>query len=742
MAHCWPPLGSSLGACCLGTLGLLWSSTAATYQEVVWQSYQAALRQLPAQVARWRAGFAPRDFQEFHPPIEPVAVAGLAAALYEQTREPSHALTAFRWLALYDTLRRLYPEELRHHIPQYAHSVPPVTSFFALPIFCRAYLRIRGALSAVQQAYMQQLIAESADHALHFAEVGAMNRAVLRALGLELAAQACPDRPQAHFWHTTARTLVAESQQSWLLEDAQLYWGIWLHALLLYGECTDSVTWHLPQVPLYVEAALQLLAPFGTVAPFGDTRTPGENAAEFIAAFEWAATRLRRPQYRWAALQIFRRWVMPQAPLPPYRALILWDAARWADTTLLPLPPEPALSWSEDALSKKLVFRTGWDTAATFVLLNYRDVPPFGWRAQTFLQQSLPIEEEKGSHGHSDELSIAWFLHQGALLLTPPGYRDAVPSGPYGAYRAEYFHNRLVVRAAKPSAGQSLWEFLRHAGTHRPVQTTRVDVWDFRSLSYARLWLAEEAAGYVWERLCVFLRPSAQLLVLDIVHFLRDGAFTLAQFWHGGTVLRSGRGWCLLATDSIPGLRGNTAWGLAVLGLGQPGIRDTVISLPRHGVPAAAYVRWLSGWFRAGERVVCATRLLPVPRTVQTPPLSGDSLVVLPTGIGVRLTQGDTSWLFTALWDVRAGSVGDGRRPQYESNLRTLTLGTFATDADFAFLQQTATGIQCGFTYGTFLTANGRQLFQAPPNLFPLQLDGSPPRTARLQWRAWEGTFP
>jgi hypothetical protein len=400
------------------------------------------------------------------------------------------------------------------------------------------------------------------------------------------------------------------------------------------------------------------------------------------------------------------------------------------------------LLWcSEDAIVKKLVFRTGWDTAATYLALTYRDTPRYGWRAQHFLHQSLPIEEEKGSHGHSDELALLWFLYRGSLLLTPPGYREGVPSGPFGAYRAEYFHNRLLVRPARPAAGQSLWEFLRHAGTHRPVQTLKLDAWEFSALTYARLRLTDEAQGYEWERLLVVLHEPISVLVLDIVHFLRDGPFTVAQFWHAGRVLWSEPHRCVLATDSAGGVRGDTAWALGILGLPQLGQRDTLFSLRRFGYPAVAYVRWQAGHYRRGERLLLATYLFPIRRGVPFPNSRWD-IAPLPSGISLSLQRGDTLWLMTAQWDVLGGSLGDGRRPQYEPELRTLTAGILRSDADFAFLRQTPTETTYGFTYGSFLHVGTRTAFEAPPNLFPLQLDGSPPRTARLQWRAWEGKLP
>jgi hypothetical protein len=79
----------------------------------------------------------------------------------------------------------------------------------------------------------------------------------------------------------------------------------------------------------------------------------------------------------------------------------------------------------------------------------------------------------------------------GSVLLHDGGYRDYMPSGPFGAYRQDYFHNRLVVRPEKIFFGQEggqqrystndavpaqpLFEFLRDAVSYRPVRTKKVD---------------------------------------------------------------------------------------------------------------------------------------------------------------------------------------------------------------------------------------------------------------------------
>ena len=63
----------------------------------------------------------------------------------------------------------------------------------------------------------------------------------------------------------------------------------------------------------------------------------------------------------------------------------------------------------------------------------------------------------------------------GSVLLHDGGYRDYMPSGPFGAYRQDYFHNRLVVRPEKIFMGQSSGDAaLQHEGGRAGAARARV----------------------------------------------------------------------------------------------------------------------------------------------------------------------------------------------------------------------------------------------------------------------------
>lgn len=90
------------------------------------------------------------------------------------------------------------------------------------------------------------------------------------------------------------------------------------------------------------------------------------------------------------------------------------------------------------------------------MLLNYNDEGETGWYYKEHLRNTLMVTAEKMHHGHADENSIIVLIKNGAFLLHDGSYREALPNG---AYRADIYHNRLIVRKGRPM-GQRLLTLL------------------------------------------------------------------------------------------------------------------------------------------------------------------------------------------------------------------------------------------------------------------------------------------
>ena len=166
------------------------------------------------------------------------------------------------------------------------------------------------------------------------------------------------------------------------------------------------------------------------------------------------------------------------------------------------MPNELSAEVMEDVQGKKIVFRNGWESQSTYMLLNYRDEGDGGLIFRDYLRDTIPVEEEKMTHGHADENSIILLMTNGSVLLHDGGYREFMPSGPFGAFRQDYFHNRLCVRQEKIAMGQkqgeyrysvrdavegqSVLDFMHNAGSYRRVRTQKVDFLTFPDFDYSR----------------------------------------------------------------------------------------------------------------------------------------------------------------------------------------------------------------------------------------------------------------
>ena len=212
------------------------------------------------------------------------------------------------------------------------------------------------------------------------------------------------------------------------------------------------------------------------------------------------------------------------------------------------MPAAPSMEVMEDVQGKKIVFRNGWSPESSYLLLNYRDEGDGGLNFRDYLRDTIPVEEEKMTHGHADENSLVLLMSGGSVLLHDGGYRDYMPSGPYGAYRQDYFHNRLCVRPEKifwgqkegesrysvrdAVPGQSLLEFMRNAGSYRPVRTRKVDFLSFDDFDYSRTRVVDDGWGYQADRVVVYVKDPECYVVFDIFKALREDYFTMGAFWH------------------------------------------------------------------------------------------------------------------------------------------------------------------------------------------------------------------
>ncbi|HQR31855.1 MAG TPA: hypothetical protein PLK30_03890 [Blastocatellia bacterium] len=717
-----------------------------------WTDYQPSIE-------RWKKAPNHHELWGYDSPGGPIYLADLLGYLYQETKDRTYAEKARDILAGYSDLRETYPKEMQAKRLEYSDGVPAISNFFIMPPYARAYMRIResGALDAKTKAKIEDALAFSLDFIFRFPEWGAHNRAMLRAESLAYGAKALANHPHAARWKQLGETLASDSMKQWEIEDATGYHGIWLYSVFSYADVSkrDDVL-QSPMVRYYLDYFVQLLTPHGNIADFGDAHWNG-GWERFVPVYEKAATLFRNPQYKYLAEQLTKRALERSAKSQNLTDLAklnigagvgsaFTDAHRWADDSVKPQAPTN-LSGDvlEDLIGKKVVFRNGWQPDSTMMLLNYRDEGDGGRLGRDFLRQTLSVEEEKMTHGHADENSIALLMSGGSVLLHDGGYRPDLPSGQYGAWRADYFHNRVVVRKDKRDKTQDVYEFLRGSGNYRSVRTQKIDFLNFKDVDVSRTRVIDDALGYEWDRVVTWVKEKNFFVVVDGMKALRNDYFTFTNLWHTLQIHSKDKqtfdtGVDKIYVDPLP-----TGKRLLVhFPENTFGKQIGTFPISRHYQDETAIYQSVSSLYKAGDYEYFVTILIPhdAGEDVRAKVNQFRLLEVDKAGkaIGLEFTDGAEKSVICIKLDLEMDLAREQVGPRYQYSLGKVKYGEFETDASYLFAKIKAGEVSYSAATMSKVIFRNQTLLEAKPTSFGLQLDGAPARTGLSKWRFWEDT--
>jgi hypothetical protein len=719
-------------------------------------------------IEQWRKGFDPENVFGYRPPGGLLEMAVISGYLYETEKRPEYAERAKRVLLTYGDYRSAYPSWAKAKRADYGDGVPALPDFFTLMRYIRAYdiLHRSGVLSPAEETKVQSEIAHSLDYLLRSQEWGPMNRAALRAESLAWAVRALPGHPRRDVWEMQRRALGDDNWGNWQIEDATIYNGVWLYALLGYSEALNKQKdlFKTPEMYYYGQYYLHLMSPDGMVPDFGDAHWEA-NWPHYLVFFEAAAAAYQDPQLKWAATTIARKFIDFQNFKNIGLAYMLLDGYRWGADGLESVPPS-TLSGEvmEDVLGKKIVFRNGWDPRSTYLLLNYRDEGDGGLNFRDYLRDTIPVEEEKMTHGHSDENSLVLLMSGGSVLLHDAGYRDFMPSGPFGAYRQDYFHNRLCVRPEKiwlsqkkgeyrysirdEVPGQAVLDFLHNAGSYRRVRTQKVDFLTFEDFDYSRTRLRDDDWGYAWDRVIVYLKKPEIFVVFDIFQARREEWFTLADLWHAEKVLARGEHWSRTSYEKIQNTVLPKDKDLLVLFVPTQPTLEGVEPIKRHYQDEFMIYQMIAQHFELGETVGFMTLLIPHSKDAAYLDWPG-RIRLLPSNperaaLGIAVDTDDQTFFVGAKTDLRRDISRDWRRPRYTYDTGKIRLDEFETDGDLivsslAKAKTNASRSELSYTIVNLTKAlfRDRVLIEAKPSFFGLAFDASPDGPGIGKLRYW-----
>jgi len=720
-------------------------------------------------IANWRKTFDPKNVFGYRSPGGLLEMAAIYAQLYERERKPEYAARAKKVLLTYGDYRSEFPDWARKLRHDYDDAVPALSDFFTVMRYIRAYdaLQRLKQLTPNEAAICAKIISESIGYMLRTQEWGAMNRAILRAENIAWAVRALPSDPSVKTWEMQRKALGDDNWGNWEIEDATIYHGIWLYSLLGYADALRDMEglFATPEIFYYAQYFLNLMSPAGMIPDFGDAHWEA-NWTHYLVFFEAAAARYGNPQLKWAASRIARQFVKFETANSVGLGYMFMDIVRWgSDAVAATEPTAFSREVMEDVQGKKIVFRGGWGPAAPYLLWNYRDEGDGGLNFRDYLRDTIPVEEEKMTHGHADENSIALLMDGGSVLLHDAGYRDYMPSGPFGQFRQDYFHNRLVVRPEKifmgqkdgearysspgfaAIPGQKLLDFLRDAGSYRRVRTQKVDFLDLSDFAYGRARTIDDNWGYQSDRVIVYVKEGGFYVVFDFFKSLREEWFTLADLWHTRKIHAQGPGWYDTGYDGIA----NTAGAITVplpqdkrllIVMPDTGFRlEGVEPQKRHYHDELTIHQTRAQHFELGESSGFVTVLIPHPAGADPAALAA-AVKLLPGGgardaLAVSVETGGRHFTVGAKADLRRDMVRDNKRPRYLYEKGRITLGDFETDGDFLFAAEGGDGLAYTIVNLTKALHKGRLLVENKPWNSGLAYDGSPDSPQRGKLRYW-----
>jgi hypothetical protein len=720
----------------------------AAYYDEIRKAVEKGSRDLPAVISAWKSASQTNVLWGYNAPAQPIYLASTLGFLYEHTKDRAYAEKAARLLSEFGDLRQVLPKDYDKSRVEYSDGVPPLSNFFFLPPYIRAYVKIRdsGVMDEAAKRKIEKEIAESADFVFRFPEWGAHNRAMLRAEGLNYAWLAMPRHPHALRWKQMAEAIADDNIAAWEIEDATVYHPVWLHSLLAYATASGKAeVFSSPFMRYYMEYYTHLMAPSGFLPDFGDAYwNSSMEGLRFIAIFEKGASTFQNPEMKWAAQSMFATARAKGDTLSVGAAYHLCDAYEWAEERIVAAAPT-SLSQEvlDDVIGKKILFRNGTTPQSTYFLLNYRDEGDGGKTYRDYLRRTISVEEEKMHHGHADENSIVMLMHGGSVLLHDGGYRNGLPSGEFGAWRQDYFHNRLVVRKNKRDPHQGVLEFVRNSGAYRSVRTQKIDFLKLSDVDYSRTRVIDEDLGYQSDRAVVYVRTPGFFLVFDMVKALKPDYFTYSTFWHGQSVKALGEHRYEMMVDSLPEFPPMRQHSLVLQFLETYAKTEGEEPISRSPIPEKAIYQTQSSQYKIGDYELFVTALFPKRRDEGIASLP--RVTMLPTSapyrsVAVQIEHDGSTSVIGLKCDLEMEIARENIRPRYLYDLGKVSYGDIETDAHFLYARTGKDSLRYSAVNVLKVIYQGKELMAALPNTHALQLDGGVDRIGYSKWRKWEET--
>ncbi|MBT7913756.1 hypothetical protein HN588_07615 [Candidatus Bathyarchaeota archaeon] len=338
-------------------------------------------------------------------------------------------------------------------------------------------------------------------------------------------------------------------------------------------------------------------------------------------------------------------------------------------------------------------------------------------------------------------------MHDGTILLVDGGYRDYMPSGMYGAFRQDYFHNRLCVRQGKiwmgqeagewrysPTdhpkiEGQSIIDYLHNAGSYRFVRTQKIDFLTFDDFDYCRTKLIDDKLGYQWDRVVTWVKDPGIYIVFDVMKATEEEWMTAANLWHTRKILDQGDHWYLTQYDSLTNKKYDPESNLLIYFPETHYRLESVEPEKRNYQNEIVISQYTGQHFELGEHIGFVTALIPQGLDEDPRPWI-DRISFIDSdnpgdGMSVEIKLDKQTIQVGMKRDMRMDMVRDYRRPKYTYESGKYNCGKVETNADFFYTEKTKKKLSFTVVNVSKAYYDGKELFAQLPSQFGLAFDGS-----------------
>ena len=623
--------------------------------------------------------------------------------------------------------------------------MPPGGNYYTIQVLRQ--IESSGLLNDQHLKVIEKKIIDGTEYPMdYWVEWGAMNHCTNHIVNcLTATMQFLPDHSDFNRWKQKRDINLSGSWGLWSIEDSQIYIPVWIKPMMQYAELDgrEKELYAMPMTKYYFDYLVQLMTPGGQIAEFGDGRYGrGYTWDWMISVLEKGASIYRDGRMKWAAHRLFQTHVKAMGHKSGTEFV---EAYLWADDSIQEaLPTDKSRLVLEDYVGKKVVFRSGWDANATYLFLNFMDDASFGVDGKEFLINTINVETEKNHHGHADENAICQLMKDGSVLLYESSYRETSSTGPDGQFRADVFHNKLVVRKGLADSNWRLMPFLLDGGRYKFVNTKLMHFRCFKEVDISRTRLTHAEMGYQWDRLINYVKGREWFIIFDMVKVLKDGNYTLANLFYTQTISGFDTNnpiWFDTYYRTIAGEPNKDDTWLLIYFPEAASFRVGAEQLRNNSQTEWAIYNAKADSFEAGDALVFTTLLVPHPKNSDpqtiVAELSKIDIYHNGNGYGLKLPEKNGYLQFNAMLDLEAEYLKDNVRPRYNFESGRAEYGNLVTDARYCYLHQKGKELFYSFFNASKLILNGQVVFEAP-GMIHGQDDGSYHRYGVPKWMAWE----